>query len=142
MRTGRSKTMRVPETMANTPRSTSSPMKDTRPPSNGSVTDRGVREVEQNVDALRHSANLLLGQAARRRNYQAVVIRQPQHSGHFFRRTHGTRACRHFGRELGELRAYDIAVQRLNPEISDISYASIKSVYNPALTSQLVFDRL
>src|SRR5881628_1331016 len=32
----------------------------------------------------------------------------------------------------------DIAVQRLNPEISDISYASIKSVYNPALTSQLI----
>jgi outer membrane protein TolC len=31
----------------------------------------------------------------------------------------------------------DIAVQRLNPEISDISYASIKSVYNPTLTSQL-----
>jgi len=31
----------------------------------------------------------------------------------------------------------DIAVQRLNPEISDISYASIKSVYNPALTSVL-----
>lgn len=32
----------------------------------------------------------------------------------------------------------DIAVQRLNPEISDISYASLRSVYNPALTSQLV----
>ena len=31
----------------------------------------------------------------------------------------------------------DIAVQRLNPEISDISYASLRSVYNPALTSQL-----
>src|SRR5438105_1584290 len=31
----------------------------------------------------------------------------------------------------------DIAVQRLNPEIGDISYASIKSVYNPTLTSQL-----
>src|SRR6267143_1267628 len=31
----------------------------------------------------------------------------------------------------------DIAVQRLNPEINDISYASIKSVYNPTLTSQL-----
>jgi outer membrane protein len=31
----------------------------------------------------------------------------------------------------------DIAVQRLNPEINDILYASIKSVYNPALTSQL-----
>ena len=30
----------------------------------------------------------------------------------------------------------DIAVQRLNPEISDISYASLRSVYNPALTSQ------
>ena len=31
----------------------------------------------------------------------------------------------------------DIAIQRLNPEISDISYASLRSVYNPALTSQL-----
>src|SRR4051794_2132104 len=30
----------------------------------------------------------------------------------------------------------DIAVQRLNPEISDISYASTKSVYLPSLTSQ------
>jgi hypothetical protein len=29
----------------------------------------------------------------------------------------------------------DIAVQRLKPEISDISYASIRSVYNPAITS-------
>jgi hypothetical protein len=31
----------------------------------------------------------------------------------------------------------DIAVQRLNPEIQDISYASLKSVYLPSLTSQL-----
>ena len=31
----------------------------------------------------------------------------------------------------------DIAVQRLNPEISDISYASLRSVYSPAVTSQL-----
>ena len=30
----------------------------------------------------------------------------------------------------------DIAVQRLNPEINDISYASLRAVYNPALTSQ------
>jgi outer membrane protein len=29
----------------------------------------------------------------------------------------------------------DIAVQRLNPEISDIAYASIASVYHPSLTS-------
>lgn len=32
-------------------------------------------------------------------------------------------------------RNLDIAVQRLNPEINDIAYASIKSVYHPALTS-------
>jgi outer membrane protein TolC len=34
-------------------------------------------------------------------------------------------------------RNLDIAVQRLNPEINDIAYASIKSVYHPALTSLL-----
>src|SRR3954470_13189977 len=34
-------------------------------------------------------------------------------------------------------RNLDIAVQRLNPEINDIAYASIKSVYHPALTSVL-----
>ena len=34
-------------------------------------------------------------------------------------------------------RNLDIAVQRLNPEINDIAYASIKSVYHPAVTSQL-----
>ena len=32
-------------------------------------------------------------------------------------------------------RNLDIAVQRLNPEINDIAYASIKSVYHPNLTS-------
>jgi outer membrane protein TolC len=32
-------------------------------------------------------------------------------------------------------RNLDIAVQRLNPEINDIAYASIKSIYHPALTS-------
>src|SRR5262245_42469448 len=32
-------------------------------------------------------------------------------------------------------RNLDIAVQRLNPQINDIAYASIKSIYNPALTS-------
>src|ERR1700712_132995 len=34
-------------------------------------------------------------------------------------------------------RNLDIAVQRLNPEINDIAYASIKSVYHPNLTSLL-----
>src|SRR5436309_708907 len=34
-------------------------------------------------------------------------------------------------------RNLDIAVQRLNPEIQDIAYASLKSVYLPALTSTL-----
>ena len=34
-------------------------------------------------------------------------------------------------------RNLDIAVQRLNPEINDIAYASLKSVYHPALTSLL-----
>ncbi len=34
-------------------------------------------------------------------------------------------------------RNLDIAVQRLNPEISDIAYASIKSIYHPSLTSTL-----
>ena len=34
-------------------------------------------------------------------------------------------------------RNLDIAVQRLNPEINDIAYASIKSVYHPTLTSLL-----
>ena len=32
-------------------------------------------------------------------------------------------------------RNLDIAVQRLNPEINDIAYASAKSVYHPNLTS-------
>ena len=32
-------------------------------------------------------------------------------------------------------RNLDIAVQRLNPEINDIAYASVRSIYNPALTS-------
>ncbi len=32
-------------------------------------------------------------------------------------------------------RNLDIAVQRLNPEINDIAYASVKSVYHPNLTS-------
>jgi outer membrane protein TolC len=34
-------------------------------------------------------------------------------------------------------RNLDIAVQRLNPEINDIAYASIKSVYHPTATSLL-----
>jgi len=34
-------------------------------------------------------------------------------------------------------RNLDIAVQRLNPELQDIAYASLKSVYLPALTSTL-----
>ena len=34
-------------------------------------------------------------------------------------------------------RNLDIAVQRLNPEINDIAYASIQSVYHPNLTSTL-----
>jgi outer membrane protein len=34
-------------------------------------------------------------------------------------------------------RNLDIAVQRLNPEINDIAYASLKSVYHPSLTSLL-----
>ena len=34
-------------------------------------------------------------------------------------------------------RNLDIAVQRLNPEINDIAYASIKSVYHPSLTSTI-----
>ena len=34
-------------------------------------------------------------------------------------------------------RNLDIAVQRLNPEINDIAYASIKSVYHPTVTSLL-----
>ena len=32
-------------------------------------------------------------------------------------------------------RNLDIAVQRLNPEINDIAYASVRSVYHPSLTS-------
>lgn len=32
-------------------------------------------------------------------------------------------------------RNLDIAVQRLNPEINDIAYASLKSIYHPSLTS-------
>jgi outer membrane protein len=32
-------------------------------------------------------------------------------------------------------RNLDISVQRLNPEINDIAYASIKSIYHPSLTS-------
>jgi len=32
-------------------------------------------------------------------------------------------------------RNLDIAVQRMNPEINDIAYASVRSVYHPALTS-------
>jgi outer membrane protein TolC len=32
-------------------------------------------------------------------------------------------------------RNLDIAVQRLNPQINDIAYASIKSIYHPSLTS-------
>jgi outer membrane protein len=35
-------------------------------------------------------------------------------------------------------RNLDIAVQRLNPEINDIAYASIKSVYHPSLTSTVL----
>ncbi|OFW18135.1 MAG: hypothetical protein A3F69_03230, partial [Acidobacteria bacterium RIFCSPLOWO2_12_FULL_66_10] len=35
-------------------------------------------------------------------------------------------------------RNLDIAVQRLNPEINDLSVASIRSVYHPSLTSTLV----
>jgi outer membrane protein len=34
-------------------------------------------------------------------------------------------------------RNLDIAVQRVNPEINDIAYSSIKSIYNPSLTSTL-----
>jgi outer membrane protein len=34
-------------------------------------------------------------------------------------------------------RNLDIAVQRLNPEINDIAYASIRSVYHPILTSTI-----
>jgi outer membrane protein len=34
-------------------------------------------------------------------------------------------------------RNLDIAVQRLNPQINDIAYASIRSVYRPAVTSTL-----
>jgi outer membrane protein len=34
-------------------------------------------------------------------------------------------------------RNLDIAVQRLNPQINDIAYASIRSVYHPSLTSTL-----
>ena len=34
-------------------------------------------------------------------------------------------------------RNLDISVQRLNPEINDIALASLKSLYNPALTSQV-----
>ena len=34
-------------------------------------------------------------------------------------------------------RNLDIAVQRLNPEINDITYASVRSIYNPALTSTI-----
>src|SRR5471030_996695 len=34
-------------------------------------------------------------------------------------------------------RNLDIAVQRLNPEINDIAYASIASVYHPSLTSTI-----
>jgi outer membrane protein TolC len=34
-------------------------------------------------------------------------------------------------------RNLDIAVQRLNPEINDIAYASVRSIYRPALTSTL-----
>src|SRR4051794_39592489 len=32
-------------------------------------------------------------------------------------------------------RNLDIAVQRLNPQISDLAYASVRSIYNPALTA-------
>ncbi len=39
--------------------------------------------------------------------------------------------------KLGLDRNLDIAVQRLNPEISDLAYASVRSVYNPTLTSTL-----
>jgi outer membrane protein TolC len=34
-------------------------------------------------------------------------------------------------------RNLDIAVQRLNPEINDIAYASVRSIYHPSLTSTL-----
>ena len=34
-------------------------------------------------------------------------------------------------------RNLDIAVQRLNPQINDIAYASVKSIYHPALTSNV-----
>src|SRR6266487_1024435 len=34
-------------------------------------------------------------------------------------------------------RNLDIAVQRLNPQISDIAVASLRSVYNPTLTSTI-----
>jgi outer membrane protein len=34
-------------------------------------------------------------------------------------------------------RNLDIAVQRLNPQINDIAYASIRSIYHPSLTSTL-----
>ena len=39
-------------------------------------------------------------------------------------------------------RNLDIAVQRLNPEINDILYASTKSVYHPALTSVVSTEML
>ena len=32
-------------------------------------------------------------------------------------------------------RNLDISVQRLNPQINDIAYASIRSIYHPSLTS-------
>src|SRR6266566_3546053 len=34
-------------------------------------------------------------------------------------------------------RNLDISVQRLNPQINDITYASIRSIYRPSLTSTL-----
>ncbi len=37
-----------------------------------------ARGAEQNVNALRHSANLLPGHTARRRNHKTAFVRQPQ----------------------------------------------------------------
>ena len=44
-----------------------------------------ARGAHQNVDALRHAANLLFGQPACRRDHEPAFVRQLQHSAYFFR---------------------------------------------------------
>ena len=43
-----------------------------------------ARGAQQNVNPLRHAANLLLGESARRGHHQIALIRQLQHRANFF----------------------------------------------------------